>query len=128
MPIDHEVLNDGEMLISTITGVLSGDDLADHMFWQINQLGEILNKGYQHIFDTASADNVDMDEDDLKRISQIILTYGQERGKTATAIVAVHPDIRKLSYYYKSLSEITEITVEVFADRLEAEEWLDSIR
>jgi hypothetical protein len=128
MPIDHEVLNDGEMLISTITGVITGDDLADHMFWQINQLGEILNKDYQHIFDTTSADNVDMDEDDMKRISQIILTYGQDRGKTATALVAVHPDIRKLSYYYKSLSQITEAIIEVFSDRLEAENWLTGLK
>ncbi|MEA1888433.1 MAG: hypothetical protein U9N50_01455 [Pseudomonadota bacterium] len=42
----------------------------------------------------------------------------------ATAIVAVRPDVRKMAYYYKSLSAMTEITVEVFFDRLEAEQWL----
>ena len=128
MPIDHEILNDGEMLISIATGVLSGDDLADHIFWQINQLGETLNKDYQHVFDTTSADDVAMDEDDMKRISQIILTYGKERGKTAIALVAVHPEIRKLSYYYKSLSEITDTITEVFSDRLEAENWLAGLK
>ena len=127
MPIDHEVLNAGETLISTATGVLTGDDLADHMFWQINQLGETLNKNYQHVFDTMGAENVDMDEDDMKRISQIILTYGQDRGKTTTALVAVHPEIRKLSYYYKSLAEITDTIIEVFSDRLEAENWLTGL-
>jgi len=124
MPIDHEILNDGEMVISTVTGVLIGQELADHMFWQINQFGTALKTGYQQIFDTLGADSVDIDEEDMKRISQIILTYGQERGKVATAIVAISPDIRKMAYYYKSLSEITEVTVEVFADRFEAEEWL----
>jgi hypothetical protein len=98
------------------------------MFWQINQLGETLNKDYQHVFDTTSADDVAMDEDDMKRISQIILTYGQERGKTAIALVAVHPEIRKLSYYYKSLSEITDTITEVFSDRLEAENWLAGLK
>ena len=127
MPIDHEILNDGELVISTATGILTGQELADHMFWQINQLGTALKTGYQQIFDTLGTDSVDIDEEDMKRISQIILTYGQDRGKVATAIVALSPDVRKLAYYYKSLSEITEITVEVFADRLEAEEWLDSI-
>lgn len=128
MPIDHEVLNSGRMLISTATGVLSGQDLADHMFWQINQLGESLSKDYHHIFDTLSAESVDMDEEDMKRISQIILTYGQARGKTVTAIVADHPDIRKLSYYYKTLSEITDIVIEVFSARLEAENWLAGLK
>lgn len=124
MPIDHEILNDGELVISTATGILIGQELADHMFWQINQLGTALKTDYQQIFDTLGTDTVDIDEEDMKRISQIILTYGQDRGKVATAIVAASPDLRKLAYYYKSLSEITEITVEVFADRLEAEEWL----
>jgi len=116
------------MIISTSTGTITGQDLADHMFWLINQFGTTLKAGYQQIFDTLGADRVDIDEEDMKRISQIILTYGQGRGKIATAIVADRPDIRKMSYYYKSLSEITDITVEVFADRLEAEKWLSSIR
>ncbi len=128
MPIDHEILNDGEMIISTSTGIITGQDLADHMFWLINQFGTSLNAGYQQIFDTLGADRVDIDEEDMKRISQIILTYGQGRGKIATAIVAVRPDIRRISYYYKSLSDITEIVVEVFSDRSEAEEWLASLR
>jgi len=128
MPIDHEILNDGELVISTATGILIGQELADHMFWQINQLGATLKTDYQQIFDTLGTDTVDIDEEDMKRISQIILTYGQDRGKVATAIVAVSPDLRKLAYYYKSLSEITEITVEVFADRLEAEKWLANLR
>lgn len=128
MPIDHEIINDGKMVISSATGLLVGQDLADHMFWLINQFGSTLNPDYQQIFDAVDADKVDIDEEDMKRISQIMLTYGQSRGKIATALVAVRPDVRKLAYYYKSLAELTEITVEVFADRLEAEEWLASLR
>ncbi len=128
MPIDHEVLNDGGMVISTSTRAITGQDLADHMFWLINQFGVSLHSDYQQIFDTLAADRVDIDEEDMKRISQIILTYGQGRGRIATAIVAVRPDIRKVAYYYKSLSEITDITVEVFDDRLMAEEWLANLR
>ncbi len=125
MPIDHEILNNGQLVISTSTGIISGQDLADHMFWLINQFGSTLNPGYQQIFDTLSAERADIDEEDMKRISQIILTYGQDRGKIATAIVAVRPDIRKLAFYYKSMSEITGIKVEVFADRAKAETWLE---
>jgi len=76
MPIDHEVLKDGGMVISTSTGAISGQDLADHMFWLINQFGVTLHSDYQQIFDTLAADRVDIDEEDMKRISQIILTYG----------------------------------------------------
>lgn len=68
-----------------------------------------------------------MDED-LKRISQIILTYGQDRGKIATALVASAPEFRKMACYYKSLSEMTDIKVEVFSTRLEGEKWLKEIK
>ena len=91
MPIDHEILNDGNLVISTVSGVLTGDELADHMFWLINQFGTTLNSGYQQIFDCLGADGSDLTEEDLKRISQIILTYGQDRGKIATALVASDP-------------------------------------
>jgi len=124
MPIDQEISNDGKMVISTSTGVITGQDLADHMFWLINQFGISIYSDYQHLFDTVAADRVDINEEDMKRISQIILTYGQGRGKISTAIVAAQDDIRKMAYYYKLLSEVTDITVEVFDDRSEAEAWL----
>ena len=28
MPIDHKILSDGDLVISTVSGVLTGDDLA----------------------------------------------------------------------------------------------------
>ena len=121
MPIDHEILDNGDTVISTVTGILTGDDLADHMFWLINQFGTSLNSGYQQIFDCLGASGLDLGEEDLKRISQIILTYGQDRGKIATALVASDHDFRKLAYSYKSLSEMTDIIVEVFSSRQEGE-------
>ena len=128
VPVDHEIFDNGDTVISTVTGILTGDDLADHMFWLINQFGISLNKGYQQIFDCLGASGLEIDEEDLKRISQIILTYGQDRGKIATALVVNNPDFRKLAYAYKSLSEITDIIVEVFSSRQEGEKWLKKIR
>ncbi|MEA1888434.1 MAG: hypothetical protein U9N50_01460 [Pseudomonadota bacterium] len=47
MPIDHEILNNGEVVISTVTGILAGQDLADHMFRLINRFGSAINPDYQ---------------------------------------------------------------------------------
>ena len=55
-----------------------------------------------------------LNDGDLKRISQIILTYGQDMGKIATALVVSDPSFRKLAYSYRSLSEIADIIVDVF--------------
>ncbi|MCK5360932.1 MAG: hypothetical protein KAJ95_09925 [Gammaproteobacteria bacterium] len=127
MPIDHDILNGGDLVISTVSGVLTGDELADHMFWLINQFGTTLNAGYQQIFDCLNAVRLDIVDEDLKRISQIILTYGQDRGKIATALVATDPDFRKMAFYYKSLSEMTDIVVDVFSSRQESEKWLQEL-
>lgn len=40
MPIDHYILNGGDLVISTVSGILTGDELVDHMFWLINHFAQ----------------------------------------------------------------------------------------
>jgi len=48
------------------------------MFWLINQFGTTLISGNQQVFDSLD-DGLDIVDEDLKRISQVILTYDQDR-------------------------------------------------
>ncbi|GMR05732.1 MAG: hypothetical protein BMS9Abin25_0307 [Gammaproteobacteria bacterium] len=126
MPIDYQIINE-DMIIVTAFGVVTRAELSDHVFSLVNLHGISLNSGYKQIFDAMKVERIDFNEEDMKHISQIVLNYGQGRGKITIAFVAINSRVREMISYYMQLCEVTDVRAELFECRQDADDWLTSV-
>ena len=124
MPIEHIVIQDGEALITQVTGTLTGNEMTEHMFWLIENFGSLLKPGYRQLFDTSEMQEVTVDKSDINRISQIIQTYGANRGKIKTGIVTSNLKGRQMAFAYQALSRVSDVEVKIYDTVDEAIGWL----
>lgn len=124
MAVKHIVIQDGKALITRVTGVLTGNELTDHMFWLIDQFGKALKPSYQQLFDASELEDLAVEKADINRIAQIIQAYGDGRGKVRTGIVATLPKARQMAFAYQALSRITDVDVKIYDKIEDALAWL----
>ena len=124
MPVKHTIIQNGDALITQVTGILTGEELTEHMFWLIEQFGKNLNPSYRQLFDATGLDDLEVEKSDINRIAQIIQTYGEDRGKIRTGIVTILPKARQMAFAYQTLSRISDVEVKIFDGVEEAMEWL----
>lgn len=91
MSIEHIDIENGDALITRATGQLTGEEMTEHMFWLIENFAKQLNPAYRQLFDTTGMIDLSVNKSDINRISQIIQTFGADRGKVKTGIVTTHP-------------------------------------
>lgn len=124
MPIEHTVIQDGNALITHVSGLLTGEEMTEHMFWLIENFSTLLKPGYRQLFDTTGMTGLDVDKSDINRISQIIQTYGADRGKIKTGIVTTHPRGRQMAFAYQTLSRVADVDMKIYDTVEEALDWL----
>lgn len=123
--VEREVYDKGRLVITTVSGEVKSQELIDHVFWLIDShnIGEV-QTGYDQIVQAADVESVNMDEEDIQRITEIGTGLGQSRGKFRTAIIAVDPVGLKLANFYKSLAKNADREVEICRDFEGAFAWL----
>jgi len=123
MPIDHEII-DRDLVVVTAFGVVTSDELSDHVFKLVNMHGVTLNSDYKQIFDATTVERIEFNEEDMKHISSIVLDHGQDRGKITIAFAATNTRVKEMIGYYMQLCEITDVKTKLFESRQEADGWL----
>ena len=123
--VEREIYNKGRLVVTRISGKVKSQELIDHVFWLIDShnIGEI-QSGYDQVVYVKDAESMNIQQQDIQRITEISTGLGQGRGKFRTAIIAVHPDDLKLANFYKSLLESSDLDVEVCGDFEHAFAWL----
>jgi len=125
MTIDHHIIMDGDVLLTDAYDTVDAQQMSEHMFWLVERLGKGLNVDYRHLFDATRAD-VQFQERDLNRVSQILLTYGQARGAVQTALVVADDKAMHMAKVYKEMAtHVTGIRIEIFEERDTALRWLE---
>jgi hypothetical protein len=125
MSIEHIVIENGDALITRVTGQLKGEEMTEHMFWLINAFNSgTLQKNYRLLIDARDVEIIQVDEKDIYRLSQINTVYGRQRGKLRTAIAVDSGPGRQLAQLHKTLSKSIGIEVEIFEMREHACTWL----
>lgn len=123
MPIDHEII-DRDLVIVTAFGLVTSDELSDHVFRLVNMHGASLNSGYKQIFDATTVERIEFNEEDMKHISNVVLDHGQDRGNITIAFAATNTRVKEMIGYYMRLCEITDVKTKLFESRKEADDWL----
>lgn len=98
--------------------------MTEHMFWLIDNFGSLLKPGCRQLFDTSEMQEVTVDKSDINRISQIIQTYGANRGKIKTGIVTSNLKGRQMAFAYQTLSRVSDVEVKIYDTVDEAIGWL----
>lgn len=123
--VERKIYNKGALLITRVSGEVKSQELIDHVFWLIDShnIGEI-QPGYDQVVYTVNVDSVNINEEDVQRLTEISTGLGQSRGRFRTAIIATEPTELKLASFYQSLVEGSGIEAEVCSNFDEAFAWL----
>ncbi len=123
--VEREIYNKGQLVLTRVSGAVKSQELIDHVFWLIDShnIGEI-QSGYDQVVFVRDVKSMNLQEEDVQRITEISTGLGQSRGKFRTAIIAVEPSDLKLAHFYKSLVESSDLEVEVCSDFKQAFSWL----
>ena len=122
--IERKIYHDGLLVITRCSGKVTTDELIKSEYWMVNNFGEKIKPEFSQIFDALEADTEAVTEDDIRRVAQINLNHGEERGSFSMAILAVKPYPMALARLHKLLSAAANINVEIFSDIDTAYEWL----
>jgi len=126
MPIESNVYNDGKYVISRISGVTTSEEIANMQFWLIGQNNDgNLKNDYRLLVDARGVEDLQLNESDIRRFTQVNGVFGRERGKLRTAIAIDTDAGRRLAELHKTLSKSVDIDVEVFESRQAACAWLE---
>ncbi len=123
--VEREIYYKGQLVVTRVSGEVKSQELIDHVFWLIDShnIGEI-QSGYDQLLYVNNIESMNIQEEDLQRITEISTWLGQSRGKFRTAIIAVDPTDLKLANFYKSLVKSSDLDVEVCNSFDEAFAWL----
>jgi len=123
--LEREIYKKGKLLVTRVSGKVKSQELIDHVFWLIDShnIGEIQSHYAQLVY-AKDIESINLQEEDIQRITEISTGLGQGRGKFRTAIIAVEPPDLKLANFYKSLVKSSDLEVEVCNNFEEAFAWL----
>ena len=123
--VERKIYNKGALLITSVSGDVKSQELIDHVFWLIDShtIGEI-QSAYDQVVYTVDINSLNINEDDVQRLTEISTGLGQSRGGFRTAIIATEPTELKLASFYQSLVEDTDIEVGICSNFEEAFAWL----
>jgi len=126
MSLRKTLFEEDNYVIGKLSDIVSADELIDFLFWIIkqNETGH-LQKDYRVLIGATGVDDIQMTEDDIRRISHINMTFGRQRGRLKTAIAVDTKAGRKLAELHKILSKSVDIEVEVFDTSESACQWLN---
>ena len=123
--VEREIYYKGTLVVTRVSGAVKSQELIDHVFWLIDShnIGEI-QSGYAQLVYVSDIESLHLDEEDIKRLTEISTVLGQGRGKFRTAIIAVEPAEMKLANHYKALIKSSSLDVHVCSNFAEAFAWL----
>lgn len=126
MTLESLIYDDGEYAVTQITGVVTAEELINFQFWIINEhRNGNLNDNYRLLIDARNIKNIQVDEQDIYRLSQVNTVYGRDRGTIRTGIAVDTGPGRQLAHLHKTLSKTIGIEVEIFDTKQAACAWLD---
>ena len=123
--VEREIYYKGQLVVTRVSGEVKSQELIDHVFWLIDShnIGEV-QSGFDQVVYVKDIESMNIQQEDVQRITEISTGLGQSRGKFRTAIIAVHPNDLKLANFYKTLVKSSDLDVEVCSDFEQAFAWL----
>jgi hypothetical protein len=123
--VERKIYNKGKLVIARVSGRVKGQELVDYVFWLVDShnIGEITS-GYDQVVYVEDLESLNIEEDDIRRITEISTELGQGRGKFRTAIIAVSPNEIELGNLYRSLVKDVGREVELCSNFEQAFSWL----
>ena len=122
--ITKSVHESGELVVACYSGVVTMPEIEEHFYWLVENHGAGINEGFSQLLYTSELIKVDIQVNDIHRISHLRATVGRNSGGSKLAIVV--PDLKYywMAKLYQTLSKSSHINTRLFREVDDAFSWL----
>lgn len=123
--ITKSIYESGRLVTGCFTGVVTMLEIEQYFYWLVENHNGKIKEGFSQLIYSSELDKVDIQVNDVHRISHLRATIGLNSRSSNLALV-----IPELKYYwmatlYKTLSKSTGIKTNLFRNVDDAFVWLD---
>ena len=123
--ITKSVHESGELVVACFSGVVTMPEIEEYFYWLVENHSAGINEDFSQLIYTSELIKVDIQVNDIHRLSHLRATVGRNSSGSKLAIV-----VPALKYYwmaklYQTLSKSSHINTRLFREIDEAFSWLD---
>ncbi len=122
--IKKSIHESGQLVIACFSGVVVMPEIEEYFYWLVENHGVKINADFSQLIYTSELIKVDIQVNDVHRISHLRATVG--RNSSGSNLALVVPDIKYywIAKLYQTLSKSSHIDTRLFRELDDAFDWL----
>jgi hypothetical protein len=122
--VTKSIRESGKLVVTCFSGVVTMPEIEEYFYWIVENYGAHIQENYSQIIYSSELEKMDIQINDVHRISHLRATVGRSSSGLNLAIVV--PDLKYywMAKMYQTLSKSSHIKTRLFRDTDSAFEWL----
>ncbi len=123
--ITKSIYESGSLVVACFGSVVTMPEIEEYFYWLVSNHGSNIEADYSQLIYSDGLEKVDIQVNDVHRISHLRATVGRNSRSSNLALVV--PDLKYywIAKLYKTLSKSSHINTRLFRDVDDAFTWLD---
>ena len=123
--ITKSIHESGQLVIACFSDVVVMSEIEEYFYWLVDNFGTKINADFSQLIYTSELIKVDIQVNDVHRISHLRATVG--RNSSGSNLALVVPDLKYywMAKLYQTLSKSSKINTRLFRELDDAFSWLN---
>ena len=122
--ITKSIRESGKLVATCFSGVVTLPEIEEYFYWIVENYGTHIQENYSQIIYSSELEKMDIQINDVHRISHLRATIGRDSSGLNLALVVPNLKYYWMAKLYQTLSKSSHIKTRLFRDTDSALEWL----